>query len=93
MVPSGGLEKLAEIISPTAEDDSAADVVIGGVQRGLKGIQAALESRQAQTFGDLVRPHSGLSRTVCNSFVGSLHSSWRYAAAELESAHPMRCYV
>lgn len=51
---TGGLEKLAEIISPSAETDTAAEAVVGGLQRGLKGAQAFLEQRQSAVFGEQV---------------------------------------
>ena len=51
---AGGLEKLADIVSPSGEDQSVQEVAVGSLQRGLQGIQAALENKQAAVFGEQV---------------------------------------
>ena len=50
----GGLDKLADIVSPIAESMPAQEVAANALQRSLKGVQAALESRQAAIFGEQV---------------------------------------
>ncbi|KAL3160809.1 hypothetical protein ABBQ38_009218 [Trebouxia sp. C0009 RCD-2024] len=48
---AGGLDKLADIISPAAEDTPVQQAALNSLQRGLKGVQAALEDRQGKLFG------------------------------------------
>lgn len=50
----GGLDKLADIVSPIAEDMPVQEVAANKLQRSLKSVQAALESRQAAIFGEEV---------------------------------------
>ena len=50
----GGLDKLADIVSPVAEDMPVQEVAANALQRSLKGVQAALENRQAAVFGEEV---------------------------------------
>ena len=50
----GGLDKLADIVSPIAENMPAQEVAANALQRSLKGVQAALENRQAAIFGEEV---------------------------------------
>lgn len=54
----GGLDKLADIISPAAEDTPVQQAALNSLQRGLKGVQAALEDRQGKLFGQEVSHHS-----------------------------------
>lgn len=51
---AGGLDKLADIISPAGNTVSAPEVVLGTLQKGLKEAQAALENTQAAVFGQQV---------------------------------------
>lgn len=53
----GGLDKLADIISPAAEDTPVQEAALNSLQRGLKGVQAALEDRQVKVFGQEVSHH------------------------------------
>lgn len=50
----GGLDKLADIVSPIAEDMPVQEVAANKLQRSLKSVQAALETRQAAIFGEEV---------------------------------------
>ncbi len=52
---AGGLDKLADIISPSAETLSTQEAAVGALQKTLKSAQAALEGRQAAVFGEQVR--------------------------------------
>lgn len=61
---AGGLDKLADIISPAGNTVSAPEVVLGTLQKGLKEAQAALESTQAAVFGQQVRTLAALCRTL-----------------------------
>lgn len=51
---AGGLDKLADIISPSAETLSTQEAAVGALQKTLKSAQAALEGRQAAVFGEQV---------------------------------------
>ncbi len=55
LMHAGGLDKLADIISPSAETLSAQEAAVGALQKTLKSAQAALEGRQAAVFGEQVR--------------------------------------
>ena len=61
---AGGLDKLADIISPSAETLSTQEAAVGALQKTLKSAQAALEGRQAAVFGEQVR--LSMPRRVCN---------------------------
>ena len=51
---AGGLEKLADIIAPSTEQLPPRQAAFSSLQKGLKGVQAALESAQAGVFGEQV---------------------------------------
>lgn len=55
LMHAGGLDKLADIISPSAETLSTQEAAVGALQKTLKSAQAALEGRQAAVFGEQVR--------------------------------------
>ena len=77
-VLAGGLEKLADIIAPSAEQLPLRQAALSSLQKGLKGVQAALESAQAGVFGEQVSTSLLLmlcSRCVCLCLVTALHLS------------------
>lgn len=52
---TGGLDKLADIISPSADLVSKQEAAVSALQKTLRGAQAILESKQAAAFGEEVR--------------------------------------
>lgn len=56
---AGGLDKLADIISPSAETLSTQEAAVGALQKTLKSAQAALEGRQAAVFGEQAMSSGG----------------------------------
>lgn len=51
---TGGLDKLADIISPSADLVSKQEAAVSALQKTLRGAQAILESKQAAAFGEEV---------------------------------------
>lgn len=68
---SGGLDKLADIISPAAEDQSVKEAAMGTLQRSLKGVQAVLEDKQAAVFGEQVCSSHLYAHAPCRAFCHS----------------------
>ncbi len=68
---AGGLDKLADIISPSAETLSTQEAAVGALQKTLKSAQAALEGRQAAVFGEQVRLSMTRCMQPCAAFVMS----------------------